>query len=79
MVVQYIAASPILDICLDTSRRLVLNSPKRWWEQEGLVFPGMQVAGEEVTDGGRDEYKAWNGDGCVGGVGSGERDRDRGG
>ena len=55
MVVQYIAASPILDICLDTSRRLVLNSPKRWWEQEGLVFPGMQVAGEEGTDGGGDE------------------------
>ena len=47
MVEQYIDTRPIMDLCLDMYRRQGSHTPIRWWEQEGLVFPGRTVEGKE--------------------------------
>ena len=48
---QYISTRPILDLCLEAERRPRLWGPKRWWEQEGLVFAVRQDEGKEDKDG----------------------------
>ena len=45
MVMEYIATRTGLDLSLKVERRRVLWVPKRWWEQEGLDFGGLQEAG----------------------------------
>ena len=53
-VAQYIATHPIMDLCLDTEMRTGLRTPTRWWDQEGLLFPGRLEEGEESGYGGGD-------------------------
>ena len=54
---QYIATCPILDLCLDTERRMGSRTLTRWWDQEVLVFPGRTKTDEECGDIGREgEY-----------------------
>ena len=56
---QYIANSPIMDLCLVAKRRPGPRAETRWWDQEGLDLEGMRTAaweaeqseGEEETDG----------------------------
>ena len=50
-VAQYIYTRPILELCLEVERRPGSRVPKRWWYQYGLLFPGRQVAWEEVRYG----------------------------
>ena len=42
-----------MEPCLDTEICLGSQAPKRWWEQEGLVFPGIKAAREEGRAGDR--------------------------
>ena len=44
-VVQYIAACPILDLCLDTDRRSGLQAPTQWLGHEGLLLAERSAEG----------------------------------
>ena len=41
---QYIATSPILELCLAVERKLGLQIPKCWWEQDGMDWEGEREA-----------------------------------
>ena len=47
-VVQYIATSPIIDLCLAEKRRLGPIVSMWWWEQEGLDLKGMRIESHET-------------------------------
>ena len=58
-VANFIATMPIMDLCLEATRRLGPRDAKRLWEQDRLDLEGMRTAareaertdGEEETDG----------------------------
>ena len=41
-VAQFIATSPILDLCLEAERRPVEWVVKKWWEKDGINLVGIQ-------------------------------------
>ena len=51
-----------METCLDTEICLGSQVPKRWWDQEGLVFPGIKAAGEEGRAGDRRGDRSGGGD-----------------
>ena len=70
---QYIATSPIMDLCLAAKRMPGPRVATRWWEQKGLDLEGIWTTAwaAEHTEGGVGD--GWDGDGD----GDGDRDRDR--
>ena len=54
-VVQFIATRPIIDLFLAAERRLWSRMAKRWWDQEGLDFGGMQTEAQEAEWAEREE------------------------
>ena len=56
-VAQFIAARPIMDLCMASERRLGSQVANKWWDQELLDLDSMRTAAregeqeEEGTDG----------------------------
>ena len=50
---QYIATRPIIDLCLEATRRPGSRVAKQWWEQDSLDLEGMRTEawGAEWTEG----------------------------
>ena len=48
IVPQFIATSPIMDLCLEVDRRTGSRVTNWWWKQSGLDVEGMQTADWEV-------------------------------
>ena len=56
MVAQYIATSPIMDLCLAAERKPGLQLSRLWWEQPAMDILGIRAgyASAEVGGGDRD-------------------------
>ena len=76
MVAQYIATSPIMELCLYMSRSPVFQAQNWWREQEVLVLLGSQATREEDIDGDRGGYEAGDRDIYEGKVRMEAMDRD---
>ena len=52
-VAQYIAPCPIMDLCLEAERNLILRLSSRFWEQPALGILGLRAvhAAAEVGEG----------------------------
>ena len=68
---QYIAACPIIDLCMEAERRPVLRVNNRRWKNHGLDFEGLRYTGRKT--------EKWTGMGGWGGGGVRRRETgDRG-
>ena len=47
-VAQFIATSPIMDLCLASDQRPGPRVSKRWWYQDGVDVEGMRTAAWEA-------------------------------
>ena len=54
-VAQFIATSPIMDLCLAAERRLGPQVSRRWWDQDGVYVDGMRMASWEA------DWTGWEG------------------
>ena len=73
-VAQFIAMWPILDLCEKATRRPGARVARRWWEQMGIDWKGVQeraaaAAAEPVTEAVTDSESEDARDGAVGGTG----------
>ena len=48
-IAQFIATSPIVDLCLVLERRPRLRVSKRWLDQDGLDLEGMRMEDQEAV------------------------------
>ena len=53
-VTQFIATSPIIDLCLAADQRPGQRISNQWWDQDGVYVEGMRTADQqsERTEGG---------------------------